>query len=230
LQPQIRPTLVARVDERLLVESDQYENRSIYPDVTVIQKFPNAARLAAQSATGVAEPLKVSFPDDPRYDGYVQIIDPANGNKVITVIEFLSISNKFGDGADQYREKQKESIKAYVSIVEIDLLREGKWVLAAEESIIPIPKRKPYRACVRRSWEGGQLDYYHFPIRERLPKIRIPLREHDADAIMDLQDLIDRIYVNGAYDTIDYSVQPIPPLDAETAAWAMELVSQRESK
>jgi hypothetical protein len=231
LQPQLRPALLARIDERLMVETEIEESRSIYPEVSVVQKFPRSWIANTASATGVAEPLRIEIPDDPAYDGYVQIIDPRNGYKVITVIEFLSISNKtLGKGADQYREKQQESIDARISIVEIDLLRAGPWVLKADEERVPAEARKPYRGCVRRAWENGVVDYYHFSIQKRLPKIRIPLRQGDSDAILDLQELIDRTYENGGYDSIDYSIPPIPALDAETAAWAQELIARRNTQ
>ena len=65
------------------------------------------------------------------------------------------------------------------------------------------------------------------PLRAPLPKIRIPLRETDADAILDLQSLIDRVYRNGAYHIeIDYTKPPRPPLEGEEAQWAEKLLTE----
>ncbi len=58
------------------------------------------------------------------------------------------------------------------------------------------------------------------PIRERLPKIRIPLRPSDRDVVLDLQALIDQCYNNGRYDQTSCAIGLDPPLDAEDVAWA----------
>lgn len=61
-------------------------------------------------------------------------------------------------------------------------------------------------------------------LRERLSVIRIPLRESDRDVSLDLQTLIDQCYHNGRYDSIDHSLEPVPPLEPEDAVWADELL------
>ena len=64
------------------------------------------------------------------------------------------------------------------------------------------------------------------PLRERLPSIRIPLREKDLDVRLDLQVLIDQAYRNGRYHSINYQVAPEPPLEGADAAWADALLRQ----
>ncbi len=54
------------------------------------------------------------------------------------------------------------------------------------------------------------------PLREPLPSIKVPLRPTDADAVIDLQSLLAKAYRNGAYDDIDYTRPPIPPLARPT--------------
>ena len=51
---------------------------------------------------------------------------------------------------------------------------------------------------------GASAEIYPLPLAERLPAIRVPLRQSDADVSLDLQALIDQCYENGGYDTIDY--------------------------
>ncbi|MGO9109880.1 MAG: DUF4058 family protein [Thermoguttaceae bacterium] len=58
----------------------------------------------------------------------------------------------------------------------------------------------------------------------RLPPIRIPMRTTDADVRLDLQSLVDRCYANGRYDDLDYRTTPNPPLEADDAALADELL------
>ncbi len=131
LQPQIRPALIARIDQRLVVETEQYESRSLKPNV---------------------------------------------------------------------------------------------W--RREKALL---KRTPYRACIKRSWKPLEIEFYHLPLKERLLKIPIPLREHDSDAYLDLQELIDRSYLYGAFDTMNYSQPLNPPLDPRTAEWANELIAKRNT-
>ena len=66
------------------------------------------------------------------------------------------------------------------------------------------------------------------PLRERLNAIRIPLRETDADVALDLQALVDQAYRRGRYDQeLDYRQPPHPPLNADDAVWADELLRSR---
>ena len=61
-------------------------------------------------------------------------------------------------------------------------------------------------------------------IRSTLPRIPIPLRENDADIVLDLSALVARAYQEGRYDRTDYTRDCQPPLEAEDAAWADELL------
>ena len=38
------------------------------------------------------------------------------------------------------------------------------------------------------------------------------------------RSLVDRCYANGRYDDLDYRAEPNPPLEADEAAWADELL------
>ena len=71
------------------------------------------------------------------------------------------------------------------------------------------------------------MEYYPLPLRERLPRLAIPLRATDPDVILDLQQPIDRAYAMGRYGMrLDYAaLPPGPPLPPEDAAWAAERVN-----
>lgn len=74
--------------------------------------------------------------------------------------------------------------------------------------------------------DNTEAEYYACPMRERLPRIAIPLRRTDRDVMLDIQQAIDEAYKKGRFATrIDYSKPPVPPLFGEDAAWAAELVS-----
>ena len=118
--------------------------------------------------------------------------------------------------------RKREYRDAGVSLVEIDLLRRGERIVTAGDRI-PASHRTTYQVCVRRAYDG-QTEIYPVPLRRALPTIRIPLREGDADARLNLQALIEQTYRNGAYGTIDYTQPLDPPLDPADAAWVAELL------
>lgn len=230
LQALLPRDLLARVEERVMVEPDDSPARSIHPDVRVVEQ---PAPMGASEAGGVAvageveAPALIELDDEPITEGFIKITD-ATSDKVVTVIEILSLTNKLsGEGQQLYRQKQKELNAAGISLVEIDLLRSGGHVLNVPSRRISEAYRTPYRVCVRRGWRPRRVEFYRAPIEKRLPKVQIPLRETDQDVPLDLQSLIELCYRNGRYDRTDYTVEPDPPFDAATAAWANELLTAK---
>ena len=62
-------------------------------------------------------------------------------------------------------------------------------------------------------------------VRDPLPRLAIPLRPTDADVILDLQPLLDRVYDIGGYeDRIDYGKPCILRLQTDDEVWAQELI------
>jgi hypothetical protein len=216
--------LRARVEERVLVEMPS-EDRVYYPDVPVVQherQGHGGTAMAASDAT-LAEPLEVPFLE-PETQGFLEIVQSRPERRVITVVEVLSPSNKYaGPGRELYRQKQRDLAEGSISLVEIDLLRAGPHVLQVPLGRYPPAYRTPYKVCVHRGWKAAA-EIYRFPLRERLPAIRVPLRATDADVPLDLQVLITHVYRHGRYDDIDYTKPPVPPLDPEDAPWADELL------
>jgi hypothetical protein len=194
----------------MFVEADAGENRNIYPDIAL------------------AEPLVIRFGDEPATQGFIEIIDVGSGNRLVTVIEFLSPSNKLpGSGQNLYLRKQEECIAAGVSLVEIDLTRKGERDHSCFSYPIPPSHRTTYQICVRRGYESGAVEVYRVPLEEPLPAIRIPLRETDPDVPLQIQPLIDQCYRNGRYDDLDYKADPVPPLNTTDAAWCDELLRSK---
>jgi hypothetical protein len=235
LQEQLPGGLRARLQERVFVESPLERIREIAPDVRIVEhpRLPNVQQ-AAKAATGgmaVAEPIFVDIGDDPIVESLIEIIDARSGSKLITAIELLSRSNKRrGPGMEKYRQKQQEVVAAGANLVEIDLLRGGERVLLCPPENIPVGHRTLYQVCVYRTSSPSGYEIYRVPLRERLPIIRIPLRDGDDDATLDLQGMINMAYNNGAYDFIDYSTEPTPPLDPDDAAWADGLLKSQSKR
>jgi hypothetical protein len=224
LQERLPKGLVARVEERLVVEPEEGDERSIYPDVRVLEHDRSRTTAVASGAT-FTEPVVIEY-SEPATETSIHILEPGSRARLVTVIEFLSRSNKLaGETQEQYRQKQRELKASKVSLVEVDLLRSGKRVFAIPASRIPRKLRTTYQACVRRGWRPGACEIYAIPLREPLPTLRIPLRETDEDIPLDLQALVREVYAKGAYaKTIDYRVPPAPPLDDANAKWCEELL------
>lgn len=227
IQPCLPDDLRARVEERVFVESEPARVRQVIPDVSVSEIHePSPVFCSGDKTTGagVAEPLVFELSDSPVTEGYIEIRE-RSGGKLITVIEFLSPSNKAGGaGQEKYLEKQAEVLQSDASLVEIDLVRAGQRVLALPVDQIPIPHRNDYLACISPGWKRNRRELYPMPLRRRLPILPIPLRRHDTPAQLDLQPLIDQVYAAGRYDDLDYASELQPALPPEDKLWIGQLL------
>lgn len=69
-------------------------------------------------------------------------------------------------------------------------------------------------------------EVHPFGLRDRLPRVRIPLDPSEADVVLDLPAVLDAAAEAGAYDRrIDYDVDPVPALGPADLAWAREQVA-----
>ncbi len=233
LRPLLRPRYIAAVENRGYLEG---ADREIVPDVWVRRahaKSQAQPRSSMQSSVASLEeetPLLVKVPALEVHEGYITILDQRSGQKVVTVIEVASPTNKYaGPGRQLYKTKQREVLASDVHLVEIDLLRKGPHVLA-------IPKRTArreagdydYLSCVNRA-KGCRDEYELYParVRGKLPRILVPLAGDDPDVKLEIQAVLAQTYDAGSYrERIDYSKPCVPQLSAEHQAWADELIGQ----
>lgn len=225
LQKVLPKDLRARVEERVVI-AGLGRTRSAYPDVRVIENRRRSGRPTSGTARAVvAEPVVIDLPDEPETQTFVEIRDTTTDGRVVTVLEVLSASNKRpGDSQEQYLRKQVELLQGGVSLVEIDLLRQGDWIVAVPREALEPRLQTPYRVVVRRGWRPRQADYYPIALAQRLPRVQVPLRPTDADVPLDLQSLVDQCYADGGYDDIDYAAEPEPPLSGAAGRWAVQLL------
>ena len=214
--------------EQVVVESEEEEHflrHFVTPDLMVIERTRRGAEIWADAAgemqtagVAVAEPLVVHVAEFESTQRHIEIVDASSGNRVITVIEFVSPSNKRpGDARRQYLQKRRECRDAGVNFVEIDLTRQGARELMVPDWRLPPTHRTMYQACVFRAARPKQLEYYAMPLWQALPEIRIPLRDTDEDVLLRLQPLIDETCQRGRYD-LDYTQPCDPELSAEVSA------------
>jgi hypothetical protein len=203
--------------------------RDVHASLIIYARDQLQPRLPGDLRARVEERVVIYLPDEPATQTFIEIIDLGSGKRVVTVIEVLSLSNKLpGEGQDLYLRKRDELKQGSVSLVEIDLLRAGKRVLAIPAHRIPDSHRTPYQVCIRRGWQSMAVELYRVALRERLPVIPVPLRETDQDVPLDLQALIDQCYRNGGYDDdLDYRRPLDPPLSPDDESWADSLLRRQ---
>jgi hypothetical protein len=224
LQGVLPGSLRARVEESVLLETPRgLGDHPLFPDVRVVE-YTAKRGLEPRRNGGVimVEPLLVQAEPEPVTEPYLEIVDRESGNRVVTVIEFLSPSNKSpGPNREQYLRKQREICSSDANLVEIDLNRFGPHTLAFALEHIKPAGRTAYMACVRRTTRRSEAEVYPLPLWERLPVLKIPLRPKDDDVPLDLQALVDQCYRNGAYEgTLNYRADPDPPLFGADKTWA----------
>ena len=120
------------------------------------------------------------------------------------MIEVLSPSNKrYGPDREQYLMKRSTMMFSTASIVEIDLLRGGPR--------LPINDLPACDYCVMvfRKSNSPKVETWPIGLREELPVIPIPLKGDFADATLDLQALLNRVYDTAAYEDFLYESPPI---------------------
>jgi len=229
LQLGLPQDLLARVEERVFVETDPGALRVIVPDVHVAyqRSEPDSGMMLHEGGVGIARPQIFEILTEPTTEGYIEIRQ-REGGKVVTVIEFLSPANKSGGvGQQKYLEKQFEVLGSDASLVEIDLVRAGRRVLALPANRIPIQNERDYLACISPGWRRNRRELYVMALRQRLPVLPVPLRQSEPRAKLDLQSLLDQAYEAGRYDTLNYARELDPPLPAAEAAWATEVLKER---
>jgi hypothetical protein len=231
LQGVLPSALRARVEERVLLEAPKgLGDHPLFPDVRVVE-YTSKRGLAKrpEASVAVAEPLLVETDEEPVTEPFLEIIDRESGNRVVTVIEFLSPTNKSpGSNREMYLRKQREVCSSDANLVEIDLNRFGTHTLAFPLDHLKPHIRTAYMACVRRATRRNLAEVYPMPQWERLPVVKVPLRPNDADVPLNLQALVQQCYRNGAYEgTLDFALDPDPPLFGADEEWADEWLHEK---
>lgn len=225
LQPQIRPKYIARIGERIQLTTIRH---SYIPDAYLVRLLREPAPALSQTGTLVAdEPQTVLYLDEERHVPYIEIIAHQTG-EVVTLIEILSPANKEGEGRAQYLQKQEELLRTQANLVEIDLIGYGRDTVLARKAYITEPADWRYLISISRPRQRREVELYAVPLRDRLPRCRIPLRPPDPDVVLDLPAVFTHCYDVGGYDLlIDYSQLPPVPLREEEKVWLITLLQEK---
>ena len=226
LQPLLRPRYAAITQDRLfVVESD----RSIWPDVSLVEMRASAPKSTSQTAVIEADiPAIFELWREELRQPFIEIVETAAENRVVTAIEVLSPANKLaGAGRKSYLQKRDEFWASGTNLVEIDLLRQG-------DSTVRVPPEKleqqlppwHYLIAVSRFWPPRQ-EVYPAQLQRRLPKIKIPLAGKDPDVTLELQQAFTRCWEEGPYpELLRYSSPPPGTMSATDAAWCHAILQK----
>ena len=216
LSKQVLPRYFVKIDEHLYVHELGEESRRLVgrADLSVTHRVSlgESAGAGTQLLTAPAEVTAAHI--DIESISYLEILDRET-RQVVTVVELLSPSNKLpGSDRDQYVSKARQLMWTNVNLVEIDLLRCGTrmhWL-----GMSPCD----YSVVVSRPEQSPRAGLWPIRLRDRLPEIPVPLRHGDADARLDLQQLLHRIYDSAGYGYYIYDRSPEPALTPGDAEWA----------
>jgi hypothetical protein len=147
LRPLPRPRYVIAVESRVFVEGPDIDH-PIIPDawawpIQTERPGDTGDMLEADPAVEVqVAPLEVE-------ETYVTIRDRQSGQRIVTMIELVSPTNKYtGPGRLSYVAKQTEVRQSAAHLVEIDLLRTGPHVVAVPEWAARAHGPYEYLVCV----------------------------------------------------------------------------------
>ncbi len=221
LQRQMPPDLRVSIEQGMKISTRFTDDKGIQPDVSVWKVREDT--LLASAPPNFAPPIvrDVTAPK-PRH----LTIREAAG-ELVTVIEFLSPTNKHGGGALAYLQKRLGLIDSGINLVEVDLVR--KWGLAllqfeddgmADSIRLDDGRLPPHATTVFRAELPLQRELYRVVYQQPLPAIRVPLRPDDQDIWLNLQELAEQCQIDCAFDkSTDYSKNPEPMLAPEDDAW-----------
>ncbi len=197
---------------------------------------PKANRESPSSLPGRAAPVQpviVTVPQEECRDTYLEIRVPGSeGERVVTTIEVLSLTNKAPGlrGRSLYLQKQREILDSDIHLVEIDLLRGGTHATAV--LLDRLREKAPpfdYHVCLHHFDRPEEYQAYTFTLPERLPTVPIPLLPGDGPVPVDLQAVFERCYDTGPYRRrVRYDpARIVPPLRPEQTEWVRGVLREK---
>jgi hypothetical protein len=216
LAPKLRPKYLALTNQRVIVatpdalEVGGYQLRM--PDVGVYDATGKSGDAAVERGNAPLV-LDALLPESISQQ-YVEIRDVAQ-RRLVAAIEVLSLTNKRGDGLEEFRRKRQEMMAGSTHYLEIDLLRSGERFPVA--GTLP---SVPYFVFLSRATQRPRVHIWPIALDERLPQVNVPLLAGDPDVMLDLQQALNTIYELYGYDrAVNHQSSPAVPLSAEHMSW-----------
>ncbi len=220
---QVRPHFIAKINEHLFIHELPEDSRRFIGRADVgVTRPPFAPAEEGATAAVIEAPATVRLLSvDVERLSFIEIRD-RDSWELVTVVELLSPSNKYaGADRDQYLAKRHQLLFSPVHLVEIDLLRGGP----------RMPMRNlpdcDYCILVSRAETRPDAGVWPIQLRDPLPPVRIPLRPPHADAQLDIQQILHRVYDAAGYEDYIYRGEPRPQLNVQDRAWAQQVIAGR---
>ncbi len=237
LSAKLRPKYIVRANRRFVTETWDdiaITTGNIYPDVSLFDSTwsGNMPELMLTDSKGfqnlglelatIAAPLQMTTLIPERVAQVTLEIRDVAQRALVTAIEILSPTNKYGEGYQEYLNKRQRILHTPTHLIELDFLRRGKRVPMQQ----PLPAT-PYFVFLSRSERRPRVEVWPIQLNMHLPTIPVPLLSPDHDVTLDLQLAFETIYDALNYDlSIDYTRAPEVPLTGEAAIWAKQWLSQ----
>jgi hypothetical protein len=223
LSEQVRPGYFVMIEEHLFIHELPAEERRLVgrADVGVTSSGQASSSLPGTQVIEAPAYGQLALTVDVERHSYLEIRDRRHRD-LVAVIELLSPSNKrLGVDRDQYLAKRQKFLLSGAHLVEMDLLRGGPRL-----PVEGLPDCD-YYVLVSRVQDRPAVALWPIQLRERLPKVPIPLRADDGPAWLDLQPLLHRLYDAAGYEDHIYTGSPQPPLSARDNEWVGQLLPAR---
>lgn len=106
-------------------------------------------------------------------------------------------------------------------------------LLVSGERLPPLEPWKAdtcYCAIVSRAGRRPQAELFEWPLSHPLPRISVPLKPGDPDAVLDLQRALNAVYDGAGYDyALRYDRTLELPLSSAEANWVESIVANGRS-
>lgn len=218
--PQVRPDYIVKIEQQVFIhEPDANELIFLGKGDVRLSQGRHARTRSGGAATATAAPTRIRIPSVQfEQHLFLEIRDRKN-RELVTVLEMLSPANKkSGPDREQYLAKRGKLLRGNVHFIEIDLLR--GWPRMPMEPEIACD----YCILVSRVEERPEASLWPLKLRDRLPKLPIPLRAPRPDANVDLQQILNDVYDRAGYADYLYEDLPVPRLSRRDASWAKSLL------
>jgi hypothetical protein len=210
-------------------------DQAFFPDVQVIARAVPSPTRPAGLGLAVAEPtatIVVAQEEEDEDEESAIFIREASSERLVTVIEILSYSNKTAgtEKRARYLLKRRELLRHGVHLVEVDLLRWGRRIATT------LPGQ-PYHILVSRADEQPESFVWSFGLADPIPDTPLPLIAPDERVPLPLQAAYHTVYQARRFrQRLDYQVDPGPPLSEAQRAFihtrlvAAGIRAERESE
>ena len=147
-------------------------------------------------------------------EAYIEILHRPE-RELVAVLELLSPTNKIEPGWGDYAAERTALLRRPIHLVELDLLVGGHRLSIGR----PLPAGD-YYALVARADRRPDCEVDAWTVRQKLPKVRVPLRAPDPDLSVDLAAVYETAFARGRYErSIDRSAGLTITLRTESRAW-----------